>query len=314
MDDSKKTISFMIPCYNERENVVPMSEAIVGLMRSELKGYDYELIFIDNCSTDGTRDLLRQICAGNKKIKAILNAKNFGQFNSPYHAMCQTTGACTVTLCCDFQDPVEIIPEFVRAWEEGYKIVCGIKATSRENKFIRFLRTCYYKLIRKMSDVEQIEHFTGFGLYDKSFIEVLKSLDDPEPFIRGIVAELGYKRKDIPYEQAKRAAGKTHNNFFTLYDAAMLSFTTYTKVGLRVATILGFILSVLSLIVAVFYVILKFIMWDDFPAGMLPVLIIVTVLGSMQLFFIGLLGEYVMNINRRVIHRPLVIEEERINF
>ncbi len=314
MDDSKKTISFMIPCYNERENVVPMSEAIVGLMRSELKGYDYELIFIDNCSTDGTRDLLRQICAGNKKIKAILNAKNFGQFNSPYHAMCQTTGDCTVTLCCDFQDPVEVIPEFVRAWEEGYKIVCGIKATSRENKFIRFLRTCYYKLIRKMSDVEQIEHFTGFGLYDKSFIEVLKSLDDPEPFIRGIVAELGYKRKDIPYEQAKRAAGKTHNNFFTLYDAAMLSFTTYTKVGLRVATILGFILSVLSLIVAVFYVILKFIMWDDFPAGMLPVLIIVTVLGSMQLFFIGLLGEYVMNINRRVIHRPLVIEEERINF
>ncbi|MBQ9361699.1 MAG: glycosyltransferase [Lachnospiraceae bacterium] len=314
MDDSKKTISFMIPCYNERENVVPMSEAIVGLMRSELKGYDYELIFIDNCSTDGTRDLLRQICAGNKKIKAILNAKNFGQFNSPYHAMCQTTGDCTVTLCCDFQDPVEVIPEFVQAWEQGYKIVCGIKATSRENKFIRFLRTCYYKLIRKMSDVEQIEHFTGFGLYDKSFIEVLKSLDDPEPFIRGIVAELGYKRKDIPYEQAKRAAGKTHNNFFTLYDAAMLSFTTYTKVGLRVATILGFILSVLSLIVAVFYVILKFIMWDDFPAGMLPVLIIVTVLGSMQLFFIGLLGEYVMNINRRVIHRPLVIEEERINF
>lgn len=309
-----KTISFMIPCYNEKENVVPMSEAIVALMDNELKEYDYELIFIDNCSTDGTRDLLRQICAGNKKIKAILNAKNFGQFNSPFHAMCQTTGDCTVTLCCDFQDPPEIIPRFVKEWENGYKIVCGIKATSKENKIMRFLRTCYYKLIRKMSDVEQIEHFTGFGLYDKSFIEVLKTLDDPTPFMRGIVAELGYKRKDVPYEQARRAAGKTHNNFFTLYDAAMLSFTTYTKMGLRLATIVGFIMSVLSLIVGLVYLVMKLIWWDRFVAGMTPILIMVTVLGSMQLFFIGFLGEYVLNINKRVMHRPLVIEEERINF
>lgn len=291
-----------------------MSEAIVGLMDNELKEYDYELIFIDNCSTDGTRDLLRQICAGNKKIKAILNAKNFGQFNSPFHAMCQTTGDCTVTLCCDFQDPPEIIPQFIKEWENGYKIVCGIKATSKENKIMRFLRTCYYKLIRKMSDVEQIEHFTGFGLYDKSFIEVLKTLDDPTPFMRGIVAELGYKRKDVPYEQARRAAGKTHNNFFTLYDAAMLSFTTYTKMGLRLATIVGFIMSVLSLIVGLVYLIMKLIWWDRFVAGMTPILIMVTVLGSMQLFFIGFLGEYVLNINKRVMHRPLVIEEERINF
>ncbi len=313
-ENSKKKISFMIPCYNERENVVPMSEAIVKLMEQELAAYDYELLFIDNCSDDGTRDLLRTICARNKKIKAIFNAKNFGQFNSPYHAMCQTTGDCTISLCCDFQDPVEIIPRFVEEWEKGYKIVCGIKATSRENKIMRFLRTCYYKLIRKMSDVEQIEHFTGFGLYDKSFIEVLKTLDDPAPFMRGIVAELGYKRKDIPYEQAKRAAGKTHNNFFTLYDAAMLSFTTYTKMGLRLATITGFILSILSLIVAVVYLVMKLIWWDRFVAGMAPILIMVTVLGSMQLFFIGFLGEYVLSINKRVIHRPLVIEEERINF
>ena len=309
-----KTISFMIPCYNEKENVVPMSEAIVNLMGNELKAYDYELLFIDNCSTDGTRELLRQICAGNKKIKAIFNAKNFGQFNSPYHAMCQTTGDCTVSLCCDFQDPVEIIPTFVEEWEKGYKIVCGIKATSRENKIMRFLRTCYYKLIRKMSDVEQIEHFTGFGLYDKSFIEVLKTLDDPTPFMRGIVAELGYKRKDVTYEQARRAAGSTHNNFFTLYDADMLSFTTYTKMGLRLATILGFILSVLSLIVGLVYLVMKLIWWDRFVAGMTPILIMVTVLGSVQLFFIGLLGEYILNINKRVLHRPLVIEEERINF
>ena len=309
-----KMISFMIPCYNEKENVVPMSEAIVRLMETDLADYDYELLFIDNCSTDGTRDLLRGICAGNKKIKAIFNAKNFGQFNSPYHAMCQTTGDCTVTLCCDFQDPVEVIPRFVDEWEKGYKIVCGIKATSKENKIMRFLRTCYYKLIRKMSDVEQIEHFTGFGLYDRSFIEVLKTLDDPTPFMRGIVAELGYKRKDVPYEQARRAAGKTHNNFFTLYDAAMLSFTTYTKMGLRLATILGFIMSIASLVVAIVYLVMKLIWWDRFVAGMTPILIMVTVLGSMQLFFIGFLGEYVLNINKRVMHRPLVIEEERINF
>jgi uncharacterized membrane protein len=165
-----------------------------------------------------------------------------------------------------------------------------------------------------MSDVEQIEHFTGFGLYDKSFIEVLKTLDDPTPFMRGIVAELGYKRKDVPYEQARRAAGKTHNNFFTLYDAAMLSFTTYTKMGLRLATIVGFIMSVLSLIVGLVYLVMKLIWWDRFVAGMTPILIMVTVLGSLQLFFIGFLGEYVLNINKRVMHRPLVIEEERINF
>ena len=309
-----KMISFMIPCYNEKENVVPMSEAIVNLMQTDLAGYDYELLFIDNCSTDGTRELLRQICAGNKKIKAIFNAKNFGQFNSPYHAMCQTVGDCTVTLCCDFQDPVEVIPQFVHEWENGYKIVCGIKTTSKENKIMRFLRTCYYKLIRKMSDVEQIEHFTGFGLYDKSFIEVLKTLDDPTPFMRGIVAELGYRRKDVPYEQQRRAAGKTHNNFFTLSDAAMLSFTTYTKMGLRLATIMGFIMSILSLIVALVYLIMKLVWWDRFVAGMTPILLMVTILGSMQLFFIGFLGEYVLNINKRVMHRPLVIEEERINF
>jgi glycosyltransferase involved in cell wall biosynthesis len=179
------------------------------------------------------------LCKQKKKIKAIFNAKNFGQFNSPYYGICQTNGDCTIPVCADFQDPVEMIPQFVREWENGYKIVCGIKTSSKENPFIRFLRSCYYKLIKKMSDVEQIEHFTGFGLYDKSFIEVMRNLDDPIPFLRGIVAELGPNRKDISYTQQKRRAGKTHNNFFTLYDGAMLSFTSYTKIGLRIATILG---------------------------------------------------------------------------
>lgn len=309
-----KKISIMIPCYNEEENVVPISEAVVRELTDSLPEYDYEILFIDNDSKDNTRPRLREICKRNPKIKAIFNVKNFGQFNSPYYGMLQTTGDCTVCMCCDFQDPVEMIPKLVHEWENGYKIVCAIKTTSKENKIMRFLRTCYYKLIRKMSDVEQIEHFTGFGLYDKSFIEVLRNLKDPSPFLRGIVAELGYRRKDIPYEQAKRRAGKTHNNFYTLYDAAMLSFTSYTKIGLRLATFCGIGVGIISFLVGLVYLILKLIMWDNFPMGMAPVLIGMCFLGSVQLFFIGLLGEYVLNINTRVMNRPLVIEEERLNF
>lgn len=308
-----KKISIMIPCYNEEENVVPMSEAVVRLFEEELTEYDYEILFIDNDSSDHTRALLREICRKNKHIRAIFNARNFGQFNSPYYGMCQTTGDCTVAICCDFQDPVELIPQFVREWENGYKIVCGIKTTSKENKFMRFLRSCYYKTIRKMSDVDQIEHFTGFGLYDRSFIQVLRELNDPTPFLRGIVAELGYRRKDIPYEQQKRRAGKTHNNWFTLYDAAMLSFTSYTKAGLRIATVSGFAMASVSMVVALIYLILKLVYWERFVAGMTPILLAVLVFGSIQLFFIGFLGEYVLSINKRMMKRPLVIEEERIN-
>lgn len=207
-----------------------------------------------------------------------------------------------------------MIPVFVKEWEAGNKIVIGIKSKSKENKIMYFLRSCYYKLIKKMSSVEQIEHFTGFGLYDREFIRVLGELDDPTPFLRGIVAELGYKRKDIEYQQEKRRAGKTHNNWYSLYDAAMLGFTSYTKVGMRIATIAGFILSGISIVVALVYLIMKLVFWDRFAAGMTPILLGIFIFGSVQLFFIGLLGEYIMNINSRVTHRPLVIEEERLNF
>lgn len=258
--------------------------------------------------------MLREICKKNKNVKAIFNARNFGQFNSPYYGMTQLTGDCVISLCCDFQDPVELIPKFIEEWEKGAKIVAGIKTQSAENKIVRFLRTCYYKMIHKMSDVEQIEHFTGFGLYDKYFIEVLRNLHDPTPFLRGIVAELGFKRVDIPYCQAKRMAGKTHNNWYSLFDAAMLSFTSYTKQGLRFATITGFITAFLSLVVALVYFVYKILHWKSFNAGMAPLIIGVFFLGALQLFFIGFLGEYIMSMNNRIMNRPLVIEEERINF
>lgn len=311
-----KKISILIPCYNEVENVALMCHAVQNVLHEALPQYDYEILFIDNASTDGTRAELEKLCAENKKVKSIFNVTNFGQFNSPFHGMCQTTGDCTISMCCDFQDPVELIPKFVELWEQGHKIVSGIKSSSKENGFIYFLRTLYYKLIRNMSSVQMIEHFTGFGLYDKTFIALLRQLDDPIPFLRGIVAEYGYgfNMIEIEYEQAKRRAGKTHNNFYSLYDAAMLSFTSYTKVGLRIATLMGFVSAGVSLVIALIYLIMKLSNWNDFQAGNAPTILGIFVLGSLQLFFIGLLGEYILNINTRVIHRPIVVEEKRINF
>ena len=307
-----KKISVLIPCYNEEENVVPISEAVIKTLQKDLP--DYELVFIDNDSQDHTRSLIRQLCDENPKIKAIFNARNFGQFNSPYYGMLQITGDCVIEMVADFQDPVELIPQYVHEWEKGYKIVIGIKTSSKENRLMYWLRGCYYKMMKKLSDVEQIEQFTGSGLYDRDFIEVLRNLDDPTPFLRGIVAELGFKIKQIPYEQPKRRAGETKNHFYQLYDAAMLSITSYTKAGLRLATIFGSICSLISMVVAVVYLVMKLMYWDRFPAGMAPVLIGMCFLGSVQIFFIGLMGEYILSINARVMKRPLVIEEERLNF
>ena len=309
-----KKISIMVPTYNEEENVELMYEALKNVFEKELKNYQYEILFIDNKSKDKTRELIRKICKQDKNVKAIFNAQNFGQFNSPYYGLISTTGDCTISLACDFQDPVEMIPKFVKEWENGYKIVIGIKTKSKEGKVMYFLRSLYYKLIKKFSEVEQIEHFTGFGLYDKDFIQVLKDLDDPNPYLRGIVSELGYERKEIPFVQPKRERGKSSNNWYRLYDAAMLGITSYTKVGLRAATILGFIIAFLSILVAIVYLVLKLCMWNTFEAGMAPLLIGVFLLGEIQIFFIGFLGEYILSINQRMMHRPLVVVEEKINF
>lgn len=309
-----KKISVMLPCYNEEENVEAIYTAVRDTIVQQCPGYDYEILFIDNKSRDRTRELLRKICAEDKHVRAIFNVTNFGQFNSPYYAMLQTTGDCTVSMCSDFQDPPEMIPQFVREWEKGYKVVIGIKSKSKMNPIFYAMRGLYYKTIRKMSRCDQIEQFTGFGLYDRSFVDVLRNLSDAQPYIRGIVAELGPERKEIEYVQQKRRAGKTHNNFFTLYDAAMVGFTSYTKAGLRLATFGGFLISILSFLIGLIYLILKLVLWDEFSAGSAPATIGQYFLGGIQLFFLGFLGEYVMAINARVINRPLVVEEERLNF
>ena len=312
--EGKKLISIVLPCYNEEGNVEKISEAVINLFKNELINYDYEIVFIDNDSKDRTRELIRNICKKDKKVKAIFNVKNFGQFNSPYYGLLNTSGDAVVSMASDFQDPVELIPQFVKAWEEGYKIAIGVRKTSTDNFILRTLKKIYYNMIKKFSNVDQIKMFTGFGLYDKDFIEVLRKLDDPTPFFRGIVAELGYKRKEIPFEQGKRERGKSSNNFYSLYDAAMLSFTSYTKIGLRLATFGGAIAFTISLIIAIIYLVMKLIWWDRFQAGMIPMLLGMLFLGSVQILFIGIIGEYVLAINQRTMKRPLVVEEERINF
>lgn len=302
----------MIPTYNEDENARPIYEAVKNEIRTELPEYDYEILFIDNKSQDNTRKVIEGICAEDKNVRAIFNAKNFGQFNSPYYGLIHTSGDCTISLCADFQDPVNTIPRLVHKWEEGYKIVCAIKTQSMENKLMYFLRACYYKFIHSVSSVSMIEQFTGFGLYDKSFIQVLRDLGDCTPFYRGIVPELGFDIAKIEYTQAQRRAGKTSNNWKTLYDAAMLSFTSYTKIFLRMPTILGALLGGFSALAAVIYLIMWCTMGFDVGNG--PVIMLVCFLAGVQLFFTGMMGEYILGINERIKNRPLVVEERRLNF
>lgn len=309
-----KKISIMIPTYNEEQNVELLYNKIKDQFKKNLDKYDYEILFIDNKSLDNTRSIIKKMCSHDKKVKAIFNAQNFGQFNSPFYGILHTSGDCTITMCADFQDPVEMIPKFVQAWESGYKIVIGKKTKSKESKIMYFFRSIYYQTIKKFSKSEQIEHFTGFGLYDKKFVDVLRNLDDSQPYMRGIVGELGFDRKEIEYEQPKRLYGKTSNNFISLYDAAMLGITSYTKVGMHIATIFGFCLSIISILIALIYLILKLIYWNSFNMGLSPLLIGIFLLGGIQIFLIGFVGEYIVNINARVMHRPLVVEEERINF
>lgn len=309
-----KTISVVLPTYNEEKNIIPLCDEIVKIFKENLPDYDYEIIIGDNFSSDHTRDKIIFLCEQNPKIKAIFNVRNFGADRSSMHILQNTSGDAAVFMMSDFQAPPSLIPEFVKAWENGCKIVCAIKNSSKESGLMYSLRSLYYRMIKKMSDFEQIEHFTGFGLYDKSFIELLRKLEDPIPWLRGTVAEFGSQIKYIFFEQPKRRAGKSSYNWYRYYDAAMTSFTSYTKVGMRIATIAGFAISFLSILSAILYVILRIVLGSSIPTGIYPLMLGVFVLGGLQIFFIGLVGEYVLTINTRVMKRPLVVEERRINF
>ena len=309
-----KTVTVVVPTYNEEQNVPLVYDRVSRIFSKELPTYNWELMFIDNFSTDSTRTLITELAEKDEHVKAIFNARNFGWARSTYYGLSQATGDCAVLMYADMQDPPEVIPQFVEQWEQGKKIVVGIKRRSRENPIMFLIRKLYYFLLKKICDIEHIEQFNGFGLYDSSFLKVLRDLDDPQPYFRGIVAELGFRRGEVLYDHEKRQHGKSSFNFLKLYDVAMQGITSYSKLVLRLATLIGFGVAIVSLIIAGYTFIYKLLHWNTFPAGSAAISVGVFFLGAVQLFFIGFLGEYVMSINSRTMHHPLVIEEKRINF
>ncbi len=309
-----KTISIVVACYNEEGNVIPLADKIKEIFQKDLPDYNYQILFMDNDSKDNTKSLLEHLCLEDPDhISGIFNVHNFGSIRSSVYGLLQATGDCVVKMCADFQDPPELLVDFVREWEAGNKIVLGIKKGSQENKIMYGIRKLYYSLIRKITDIEHIDNFVGYGLYDRQFIEIIRELNDPMPYVRGIVAELGYKYKPIYYIQPKRKSGKSKFNFWRLYDYAMLGITSYSKVPLRMATFSGGVVALLSVLVGLIYLIYKLLYWDKFKGGIAPIMLGVFFIGAVQLISIGLMGEYVLNINTRVINRPLVIEEKRFN-
>lgn len=308
-----KCISVVTPCYNEEDNVEEVYQRVKAVF-DKLPQYRYEHIFIDNASQDKTVQVLKQLATSDKNIKLIVNSRNFGHIRSPYYGLLQAKGDAVISIVSDLQDPPELITEFLNRWEEGYKIVIGVKPKSEESRLMFAIRKLGYYWIGRIADIKLIKNFTGFGLYDQDVIQVLHTYDDPYPYFRGMIADIGFEIAEIPYHQPTRKKGVTKNNFYTLYDIGMLGITSYSKIPLRLAVMCGFFLSILSLIFSVLFLILKLIFWDRFNAGMAPILIGLFFFSSVQLFFIGLLGEYISSINTRVMKRPLVVEKERVNF
>lgn len=307
-------LTILTPCYNEEGNVREVYRQVKAVMET-LPGCDYDHLFVDNASTDGTVKILRELAAADLHVKVIVNTRNFGQVRSPYYAFLQARGDAVMTCVADLQDPPELIPEFVRKWEEGYKVVIGVKQGSGDSWLMARTRKFYYWLVGRLSsDVELVHNFTGFGLYDREVVEQFRRTDEQYPYFRGLVSDFGYARAEIPYVQPARTRGKTKNDFFSLYDVAMLGITNHSKVPLRLATMAGFALSIMALVVAVAYLVLKLAWWDTFDLGLAPLVIGVYFLGAVQLFFIGLLGEYIGAIHTQVHKRPLAVERERINF
>lgn len=307
---SPATVCLVLPCFNEAENVAELHARIRRAV-DDLPGYSFRFLFIDNASTDATVPRLRAIAAADPRVTVIVNARNFGHIRSPFHALMQAPGDCVVMMCSDLQDPPELLPEFLRAWEAGAAMVVGQKRSSEESRALWLARSVFYRTARAIADVDLLEHVTGFGLYDRRAIEIMRACEDPYPYVRGMIVDIGLPFTVIPYDQPLRTRGITKNNFFTLYDMAMLAFTSHSRFPLRLATMAGFVLAAAALAVAILFLVLKLAYWDSFPAGYAPAVIGVFFLGSLQVFLIGLLGEYVGAILTQVRRRPLVVERER---
>jgi glycosyltransferase involved in cell wall biosynthesis len=308
-----KSISIVAGCYNEAANLEEFVARLHAVMQP-LTQYSYEIIIIDNASSDGSPDLLRRLASSDPRLKVILNARNFGHIRSPYHGLLQARGDAALAMASDLQDPPELIPQFLAKWEEGYKAVIGVKNESEEGGFFFMLRKAYYRLIHRLADYDVIEHFTGFGLYDQQILDYCRALNDPYPYFRGIISEIGLPTARIPFVQPRRKRGITKSNFYILYDMAMLGITNHSKVPLRVAAMAGFALSLLSLLTGLGYLFYKLLFWDRFSVGVAPIIIGLFLFSSVQLFFIGIVGEYIGSIHTQILRRPLVVEKERINF
>lgn len=309
-----KTISVTIPCWSEEKSIRQMYDRLRKVFQEELPQYDYEIIFVDDYSPDNTRAEIRKLCQEDSKVKGVFNARNFGFNRNVFATMLYGSGDATFLLFGDLQDPPELLPQFVKEWEAGHKVVIGQKSKSDESKLMYALRTLYYNVIGKLSDSNQIQHFNGFGLYDKVFIDVMRQIDDPNPYLKGLVSEFGMGIKVVQYEQAVSNRGKSGFNFMKYYDVAMLGITSYTKILMRVATFLGALLGIFSVCLAAFVLISKLLNWNAYPYGTAAILIGVFFIGAVQLFFMGILGEYVLSINTRSMRRPLVVVGEKINF
>jgi glycosyltransferase involved in cell wall biosynthesis len=308
-----KLISVVTPCYNEQDNVQECAKVIKDVF-SKYPNYQYEHIFIDNASTDATAEILRDMATADPLIKVILNSRNFGHIKSPYHGLLQAKGDAVILFVADMQDPADLLHVFFEKWEEGYKTVVGTKKTSEESSLMFSIRKLYYKTVNSLSNIELIDNFTGFGLYDREVMDHLRKIEDPYPYFRGLVAEIGLGIYKVPYDQPIRARGITKNNFFTLYDIGMLGIISHSLVPLRIATMTGFLISIVSLLAALIYFVLKLVFWNSFSLGLAPVVIGIFFFSSVQLFFVGILGEYLGSVHTYAKKRPLVVEKERINF
>ena len=313
MKPELKRISVVTGCFNEEENIKELYEQVKAVF-IDLPQYEYEHIFIDNASKDRTVVILKEIAQNDHRVKIIVNTRNFGHIRSGYHALLQAKSDAVISIVADLQDPPTLIKAFIKKWEEGYKIVIGVKTQSEESPLFFAIRKAYYNLVGRLSEIELIKNFTGFGLYDQKVNETLRSIDDPYPYFRGLISDIGFERAVVEYVQPSRKRGFTKNNFYTLYDLAMLGITNHSKVPLRLATITGFCLALISLLVALGYFGYKLIFWDNFQVGMAPLVIGLFFFSSVQLIFIGIIGEYIGAIHTQVLKRPLVIEKERINF